>query len=160
MAIKVYVAPGEGASDALLDWLEAEEVVADVHDVREESDLAEAIAAGAYPFPVTRVGEELIRGFDPVRLTHAIFGGEDAGAGVLVEVSGDGRTVVTDVTGGSLAEDAGLEPGDVITDLGGYSAFSLDQLRRVLSAGRPITLGVRRGTEQLRLSLSLGELAA
>jgi len=159
MAIKVYVAPGEGASDALLDWLEVEEVVADVHDVREESDLAEAIAAGAFPFPVTRVGEELIRGFDPVRLTHAIFGGEDAGAGVLVEVR-DGRTVVTDVTGGSLAEDAGLEPGDVITDLGGYSSFSLDQLRSVLSAGRPITLGVRRGAEQLRLSLSLGELAA
>jgi len=76
------------------------------------------------------------------------------------EIGGDGRTVVTDVTGGSLAEDAGLEPGDVITDLGGYSAFSLDQLRRVLSAGRPITLGVRRGSERLRLSLSLGELAA
>ena len=159
MAIKVYVAPGEGASDALLDWLEVEEVVADVHDVRDEADLAEAIAAGAFPFPVTLVGEELIRGFDPLRLSHAIFGGEDAGAGVLVEVR-DGRTVVTDVTGGSLAEDAGLEPGDVITDLGGYSYFSLDQLRSVLAAGRPTTLGVRRGGEQFRLSLSLGDLAA
>lgn len=160
MAIEVYAAPGQGPSDALLDWLELEEVVADVHDVRDEATLAEAIAAGAFPFPVTRVGEQMIRGFDPVRLTHAIFGGDDAGAGMLVEIAGDGRTVVTDVTGGSLAEDAGLEPGDVITDLGGYSSFSLDQLRKVLSAGRPITLGVRRGSERLRLSLSLGELAA
>jgi len=61
---------------------------------------------------------------------------------------------------GSLGEDSGVEPGDVITDLGGYSSFSLDQLRTVLSAGRPITLGVRRGSEQLRVSLSLGDLAA
>ena len=160
MAIEVYAAPGEGASDALLDWLEVEEVVANVHDVREESTLAEAIAVGAFPFPVTRVGEEVIRGFDPVRLTHAIFGGEDAGAGVLIEVAAAGRPVVTGVATASVAEDAGLQPGDVITDLGGYSSFSVDQLRTMLGAGRPITLGVRRGSERLRLSMSLGDLAA
>jgi S1-C subfamily serine protease len=160
MAIEVYAAPGEGASDALLDWLEVEEVVANVHDVREESTLAEAIAAGAFPFPVTKVGEELIRGFDPVRLTYAIFGGEDAGAGVAVEIDDAGRPVVTGVASGSLAEDAGLEPGDVITDLGGYSSFTVDQLRSVLATGRPITLGVRRGSGLLRLSMSSGEMAA
>ena len=160
MAIEVYAAPGQGASDALLDWLEVEEVVANVHDVREESTLAEAIAAGAFPFPVTRVGEELIRGFDPVRLGYAIFGGEETGAGIMVELDDSGHTVVTDVAPGSVAEDAGLAPGDVIIDLGGYSSFSVDQLRNVLATGRPITLGVRRGTEQLRLSMSLGDLAA
>jgi C-terminal processing protease CtpA/Prc len=160
MAIEVYAAPGQGASDALLDWLEVEEVVANVHDVREESTLAEAIAVGAFPFPVTRVGDELIQGFDPVRLSYAIFGGEDAGAGVSVGVDEAGRPVVTEVAPGSLAEDAGLETGDVITDLGGYSSFSIDQLRNVLAAGRPITLGVRRGTDQLRLSMPSGELAA
>lgn len=51
----------------------------------------------------------------------------------------------------------------MITDLGGYSSFSLDQLdqlRTVLAARRLITLGVRRGSEQLRLSVSLGDLAA
>jgi len=160
MAIEVYAAPGEGASDALLDWLEVEEVVANVHDVREESTLAEAIAAGAFPFPVTWVGEEVIRGFDPVRLTYAIFGGEDAGAGVVVEIDETGQPVVTGVTSGSLAEDAGLEAGDVIVDLGGYSAFSVDQLRNVLATGRPITLGVRRGSDQLRLSVPPRELAA
>jgi S1-C subfamily serine protease len=160
MAIEVYAAPGQGASDALLDWLEVEEVVANVHDVREEETLAEAIAAGAFPFPVTRVGEEQIWGFDPVRLTNAIFGGEDAGAGVLVTVDEAGRPVVTGVASGSLAEEAGLEPGDVITDLGGHSSFSLDQLRTVLGKGRPITLGIRRGDDQLRLSMSAGEMAA
>ena len=60
----------------------------------------------------------------------------------------------------SVAEDAGLLPGDVITDLGGYSSFSLDQLRTMLTAGRPITVGVRRGSERLRLSVSSGDLAA
>jgi S1-C subfamily serine protease len=160
MAIEVYAAPGEGASDALLDWLEVEEVVANVHDVREESTLAEAIAAGAFPFPVTRVGEQLIRGFDPVRLTYAIFGGEDAGAGVSVEIDDAGHPVVTGVVSGSQAEEAGLEPGDVITDLGGYSSFTVDQLRNVLATGRPITLGVRRASGQLRLSMSSGEMAA
>jgi S1-C subfamily serine protease len=160
MAIEVYAAPGQGASDALLDWLEVEEVVADVHDVRDGSAMAQAIAAGAFPFPVTRVGDRLIRGFDPVRLKHAIFGGEDAGAGLQVTIGEDGRTMVTDVAGGSPAEDAGLQPGDVITDLGGYSAFSVEQLERVLTLRRPITLGVRRGAEHLRLSLSFEELAA
>ena len=160
MAIEVYAAPGQGASDALLDWLEVEEVVANVHDVRDESNLAEAIAAGAFHFPVTRVGDQLIRGFDPVRLTYAIFGGEDAGGGVSVGVDEAGHPVVIEVTPGSLAEDAGLEPGDVITDLGGYSSFSVVQLRNVLAAGRPIALGVRRGAEQLRLSMPPRELAA
>jgi S1-C subfamily serine protease len=160
MTIEIYASPGEGASDALLDWLQVEEVVANVHDVRDESTLAEAIAAGAFPFPVTRVGDELIRGFDPVRLGYAIFGGEDAGAGVSVAVDPDGRPVVTEVAQGSLAEDAGLEMGDVIVDLGGYSSFSVDQLRNVLAAGRPITLGVRRGSDQLRLSMPPREMAA
>jgi S1-C subfamily serine protease len=160
MAIDVYAAPGQGASDALLDWLEVEEVMANIHDVRVEATLAEAIAAGAFPFPVTRVGEELIRGFDPVRLTNAIFGGEDAGAGVLVTVDEGGRPVVAGVVSGSLAEEAGLAPGDVITDLGGYSSFSFDQLRSVLAKGRPITLGIRRGTDRLRLSMYSGEIAA
>src|ERR1700676_1278778 len=104
MAIEVYAAPGEGASDALLDWLEVEEVVANVHDVREESTLADAIAAGAFPFPVTRIGEEGIRGFPPVRPTYAIFGGEDAGAGVPVGIDDAGQPVVTGVASGSLAE--------------------------------------------------------
>src|SRR5437588_10457322 len=151
MAVEVYVAPGEGASDALLDWLEVEEVVADLHDVRDESTLAGAIAAGAFPFPVTVVGEEMIRGFDPVRLQYALFGGGEAGAGVSVAVDPDGHPVVTEVAHGSLAEDAGLEHGDVILYLGGYSSFSIDQLRNVLEAGRPITLGVRRASDQLRL---------
>src|SRR3982074_448144 len=106
MAIEVYVAPGEGASDALLDWLEVEEVMANIHDVREESTLAEAIALGAFPFPVTKVGEELIQGFDPVRLGYAIFGGEEAGAGVSVAVDEAGRPVVTEGAGGGLDEGA------------------------------------------------------
>ena len=42
----------------------------------------------------------------------------------------------------------------------GYSAFSVDQLRNVLATGRPITLGVRRGSDQLRLSVPPRELAA
>jgi S1-C subfamily serine protease len=107
------------------------------------------------------------RGRHRLRLRRGgvIFGGEEAGAGVL-KVDDDGRPVVTEVAEGSLAEEAGLEPGDVITDLGGYSSFSLDQLdqldqlRTVLAARRLITLGVRRGSEQLRLSVSLGDLAA
>ena len=64
------------------------------------------------------------------------------------------------VAEGSLAEDAGLEEGDVIVDLGGYRSFSVDQLRNVLAAGRPITLGVRRGGDQLRLSMPPREMAA
>lgn len=160
MKIEVYVAPGQGSSDALLDWLEQAEVVAEVHDVRDESNLAAAIAEGAFPFPATRVGDRLLRGFDPVRLAHAIFGGEDVGAGVAVEVGDDGLPVVTEVAPGSLGDGAGLQSGDVIIDLGGYSSFSFDQLQRMLSAGRPITLGVRRGSDRLRLSLAPRELAA
>jgi len=63
MAIEVYAAPGQGPSDALLDWLELEEVVADVHDVRDEAPLRRWRAIG---FDAALVGEELMRaGADP-----------------------------------------------------------------------------------------------
>jgi len=131
-------------------WPAAVVVVEVVQELQPGSPVAEPAGAAR--------GRHRLR----LRRGGAIFGGEEAGAGVL-KVDDDGRPVVTEVAEGSLAEEAGLEPGDVITDLGGYSSFSLDQLdqlRTVLAARRLITLGVRRGSEQLRLSVSLGDLAA
>lgn len=160
MRIDVYAAPGEGASDALLDWLEQNEVVATIHDVRAEADLAEALSLGGIRFPMTSVEGRIVRGFDPRALDRLLHPLDESGAGVELAVDGDGHPVVADIAAGSLADSAGLQVGDVIVELSGYSSFSLDQLEGVLAARRPVVLGVRRGADQIRVNLSEQRRAA
>lgn len=160
MRIDVYAAPGEGASDALLDWLEKNEVVATVHDVRGEAELAEALSLGGIRFPMTRVDGRIVRGFDPAAIDSLLHTEDEEGAGIELAVDGEGHPVVAEVAEGSIADAAGLQVGDVIVELSGYSSFSLDQLEGVLAARRPVVLGVRRGADQFRVSLAEERLAA
>jgi membrane-associated protease RseP (regulator of RpoE activity) len=156
MRLHAYVAPGEVGSDALLDWLETMELRAVVHDVRTDDEaLAEAIALGAGRLPILRHPGGLIIGFDPEALGKLASSTEDVGSGVTVELDDEGRPMVTAVEEGSPAAAAGLRPGDVITELAGYSLFSVEQLRKVLSGGvsRRLPLRVLRGDEVLRLTV-------
>ena len=154
MRVEVFVAPGEGASDALMDWLEAQEIRATIRDVRkDEVALAEAISLGATRFPVLRYQGKVVTGFNPPALAKLLRGGEELGSGITVELGSDGRPVVIEVTPGSVGEAAGLQKGDVITELGGYSAFSLDQLRTALARARSARLRVRRGPDLVSVTL-------
>ena len=65
----------------------------------------------------------------------------------LQRVSRAGSTVL-DVEAGSVAERAGLEPGDVITSIGGQSSPTPLEVREAFAAapaGQPILVGVTRG---------------
>ncbi|MCX7030149.1 MAG: PDZ domain-containing protein, partial [Spirochaetes bacterium] len=67
---------------------------------------------------------------------------------------GNGGVIVISVEPGSPAEHAGVKDRDVIVELDGETASSLDDLQRLLTGervGRPIDLAVVRRTERLVL---------
>jgi len=68
----------------------------------------------------------------------------------------DVRIQIVSVSTNSPAATAGLHPGDSIASLDGQPATTLDQIQSYTNshAGQPIALGVRRGEEQLTLSLT------
>jgi putative serine protease PepD len=70
-------------------------------------------------------------------------------------------TGIVAVTGGGPADRAGLRAGDVITSADGTPTADTQALATMLAAARPgdqITLAVDRGTGQLTVKLTLGEL--
>jgi C-terminal processing protease CtpA/Prc len=157
MAVEVFVQPGVGSSDALTDWLEYQEVPFVVRDCRRDPDaLAEAIALGGGRLPVTRSGGRVAVGLDPEELRRVVSGGSQVGAGLEVDAGPDGRPVIVGVEPGSKADEAGLRPGDVIAEVGGYSNFALPDLERVLSSStRSIRLTVRREDALVQARLPL-----
>lgn len=69
--------------------------------------------------------------------------------------------IVTDVQSGSAAEEAGLEPGDVIEEVGGRGVSTADefrsQIRAAQSGGRHAVLLVNRGGNTQFVPLRVGE---
>ena len=71
----------------------------------------------------------------------------------------DQGAVVAGVTAGSPAENAGLQVGDVITDLSGTAVNSATDLTTALASKKPgdkVTLTVYRGNQKLTVNLTLG----
>ena len=72
----------------------------------------------------------------------------------------DSGLLITDVTSGSGAEDAGLEEGDVILTFDGQELTTSDELGDAIAAKQPgdeVKLEVQRGDEKLEISATLGE---
>ena len=72
----------------------------------------------------------------------------------------DSGLLITDVTSGSGAEDAGLEEGDVILSFDGQQLTTSDELGDAIAAKQPgdeVKLEVQRGDEKLEISATLGE---
>jgi putative serine protease PepD len=72
----------------------------------------------------------------------------------------DSGAQVVEVTSGSPADRAGLEQGDVITEVDGEEARSADDLRRAVAAGEPgdqLELTVRRDGETKTVTATLGK---
>ena len=86
------------------------------------------------------------------------------GAQVGAATGQDGRpagTGIVTVTSGGPADRAGLRPGDIIRTAGGTPTPDPQALAGVLAAAHPgdhLTLEIARGTGQLTVSLTLGEL--
>jgi predicted metalloprotease with PDZ domain len=151
---EAFVVPGAGSSDALLDWLRSARVEVTVHDLREECELAEAIARGFTRFPVLCQEAGTVVGFDPAALDRVFDRGEDIHCGLRVRAGRDGHPVVTQVLPGTAGAAAGLHTGDTIVQLGGSSMFSVEQLRQVLGErGNQVRLLVRRGGRMLPLTV-------
>src|SRR5262249_7143630 len=146
MSIEVFAQPGVGSSDALLDLLEYLEQPFVLRDVRGDEDaLAEALAIGEGVMPVTRRGDRVVVGHDVEGIRRLVASTAEVGAGLELELGPDGKPVVVGVEPGSPAEEAGLRPGDVIAQLGGYTSFGLAEVQRVLEQGhRSIRLIVQR----------------
>lgn len=74
--------------------------------------------------------------------------------GVATESARNGELKVTEVTGGSIAEKAGLKTGDVIVEIAGQRSTGLQMLRNAVQRQTPGTwlpLKVRRGGEDIEI---------
>jgi S1-C subfamily serine protease len=88
------------------------------------------------------------------------------GAQIGAVTGQDGRpagTGIVAVTSGGPADHAGLRPGDIIRAAGGTATPDPQALAGVLAAAHPgeqLALDVLRGTQELTVQLTLGELPA
>jgi S1-C subfamily serine protease len=156
MTVDVFAQPGVGSSDALLDLLEYLEVPVVLHDVRsDEAALAEALALGGGVLPVTRRGDRVVVGPDAAAIRRLLATGDAVGAGLQVDVGPGGKPVVTGVEPGSPADEAGLRPGDVIAQIGGYTSFGVNELQLALrQARRAVRLTVQRDDALVQAQLA------
>jgi S1-C subfamily serine protease len=100
-------------------------------------------------------GQDIVRPFLGVA-TVAVD--EDIANQFDIEV--DSGLLITDVTSGSGAEDAGLEEGDVILSFDGQELTTSDELGDAIAAKQPgdeVKLEVQRGDEKIEISATLGE---
>ena len=92
--------------------------------------------------------------------SHRAAIGAQVGAATGQDGTPAGTGIVT-VTSGGPADRAGLRPGDIIRTAGGTPTPDPQALAGVLAAAHPgdhLTLEIARGTGQLTVSLTLGEL--
>jgi hypothetical protein len=156
MKMEVWYVPGEGASDSLMDWLEWKEALVVAKNVKTNEDaLYEGMALGAGIWPVCRKGARVVVGLDWEGIEALLAPSTSVGGGVAVELAADGRPVVLEVTAGSAAARAGLQAGDVIATVGGYSEFSIEQLRNVFGQSeRSLAFEVKRDGTLQKLTLT------
>lgn len=158
VTVDVFAVPGTGASDALLDWLWEARVHATLHDVREVSELADAIAHGCTGFPALRHTQgAVLQGFDPVSLTRLFSKGEDVGCGLSVRAGPDHLLVVTRVraaAAGIAGVAADLRADDVILQVAGCCLLSIEQLRCALASHHAVHLLIRRSGRVLPVAIA------
>jgi len=101
-------------------------------------------------------GGPVVSGFLGIAFSDTQQYGEDGGA--------QGRGVrVASVTRGGAAEQAGIEPGDIITALNGEQVSEWDHVRTIISNAKPgqnMTIGVWRDGGMLSFDVTLGEVPA
>lgn len=126
--------------------------------------------SGQRGVPVTVIGDQAVVGYDQRRL--AMLLGQDkvskptlgvsiADAGRIAKKRGGGPTVgayVGQVRPGSPAQQAGLRPGDVITELGGQPIHAAADVHAVMARhhlGDRLSLTFERDGRQMRMVIKV-----
>ena len=153
--VTVFVKPGDPASEATLRYLDQRGVAYTKRDVLTDPSATAILFGrlGRVTVPVVQIGDRLLVGHDPVQLARFLptEGSDEPGVSFGATV----RTVTADIAAqkglpatygvevgavkqGSPAEEAGIQPGDVITAIGAYTLNGgADQFRKAVSLRRP-----------------------
>jgi S1-C subfamily serine protease len=125
---------------------------------RDQSAAQEMVRrSGQMGVPVITVDGNVIVGFDQPKLERLLASGRQGAVrlGTAVAPTSGGGLLVGRVTAGSIAEKAGVQPGDIIINLEGDPVISPEQLAERFSAaaqsGRPVRLGVQRNGQTMEL---------
>lgn len=127
-------------------------------DVSQDQAAAQEIVrrTGQMGVPVITAGEEVIVGFDQKRLqqlAQRVKAGRKPRLGLLVKDVPGGAEVGT-VRPDTAAARAGVRVGDVVESFNGQPVRSVANLERMatqLQPGQTLEIGVRRGSEHLKL---------
>jgi len=153
--VTVFVKPGDPASEATLRYLDQRGVAYTKRDVLTDPSATAILFGrlGRVTVPVVQIGDRLLVGHDPVQLARFLptEGSDEPGVsfgatvrGVTAEIAAKKGLPATygvevgAVKQGSPAEEAGIQPGDVITAIGAYTLNGgADQFRKAVSLRRP-----------------------
>lgn len=170
--VTVYVRAGDPDSALMLRHLEERGIEHRVRDVTNDPSASAVLFGrlGRIAVPALQVGDRMMVGYDPLQLARFLptatgdepqvsFGA--AVRGVSPELARERGlpyamgVEVGPVHEGSPAAAAGIEPGDLITQIGAYTLQGgAEQFRAAVAARHPgdvMELTVRRGAEQLVL---------
>ncbi len=173
--ITVFVRRGDASCEAMLAHLDKRGLEYTTRDVLSDPSASAILFGrlGRVAAPVLQIGERMLVGYDPVQLAR-FLPAEDAGQpgvafgaavrGVTAEIAAAHRlpaaygVEVGSVKPGSPAEAAGVQPGDVITGIGGYTLHGgAEQFRLAVAARRPgdtMQLTLWRDGEQVEAAVS------
>jgi glutaredoxin len=153
--VTVFVKPGDPASEATLRYLDQRGVAYTKRDVLTDPSATAILFGrlGRVTVPVVQIGDRLLVGHDPVQLARFLptEGADEPGVsfgatvrGVTADIAAQKGLPATygvevgAVKQGSPAEEAGIQPGDVITAIGAYTLNGgADQFRKAVSLRRP-----------------------
>jgi carboxyl-terminal processing protease len=123
----------------------------------------QALMRGAIQGAIASIGDPQTSYMDPdtYRQANIPLEGSYEGIGAWVDTEGEYLTIVSPMPG-SPAEEAGLEPGDIVIAIDGEDVTGLDPnlvVRRVLGpAGSIVVLTIQRGDEQLEFEIERGSI--
>ncbi|MGI6368445.1 MAG: glutaredoxin domain-containing protein [Anaerolineae bacterium] len=150
MDIVVYTTPTCAYCRQVVQYLGSLGIAFDQRDVSRDARAAEEMVrvSGQQGVPVTVIDGEVIVGYDRPRLDAALASALRPRLGAAVADAEGGGAWVGRVRAGSTAEQAGLQPGDVLVTFAGRTvrgAVHLEQLMAGVQRGARIALQYRRG---------------
>ena len=171
--VTVYVRAGDPDSALMLRHLEERGIEHRVRDVTSDPSASAVLFGrlGRIAVPALQVGDRMMVGYDPLQLARFLpTAGEEPRVSFGAAVRGVGPELaherglpyamgveVGPVHEGSPAAAAGVQPGDLITQIGAYTLQGgADQFRAAVAARHPgdvMELTVRRGAEELVLAV-------